>query len=160
MKLKSKHVGFFAGLVAMACVVIALFWFREKPKGSVSYNCLSAFGMKVKSQHFTTSLNIFLEMRKDNTGYLDIAGKVTHNGNENKIARSYSFNYKKQKGDIYHLTDIVMSKRTADTTDDVLMNNLIFSIDSGIGRYIRITQLNNAYIVGNLYSPLFFCTVN
>lgn len=138
-------------------LLLMIISFHDKPKAHLSYNCSSTFAMQEKSDDFSASFNVFINMRDDNTGYFDIAGETRSKNEYHTLARAYSFSYQRQKGDIYHLFNISMAKRPADNSIDSMVDKLIFSISPESGRYVKITSFENAYLISNLYSPAFIC---
>lgn len=160
MKIKTKFL--FALIVVF---FLALLFYLAKiflPEEHYLYkkDCTAAFTLRDTQSDFLASFNIFIYMRENNTGYLDMEGKASSKGESYKIARSYSFNYRVRPDGIYHLTEVKISKRASDNVMDVLMNKLIFSNDTATGRYMKVTPLHNSYVVSNLYSPLFVCEIN
>lgn len=162
MKLKNKKI-IISLLMALIIVTLATLWvlsLQEQKQRLFGSDCSATLAMRDKSANFAANLNIYLNMREDRTGYLDMTGTVNSGGVDERAARSYSFDYVLQSGNTLHLTNIVLDKRTADTANDGLMDKLIFSIDSRTGRYVKIAAFNNAWTIGNLYSPLFVCVIN
>lgn len=162
MKLKNKKITI-SLLVALIIVTLATLWIvtlQNKKQRLFGSDCSATLSMHDKSARFATNLNIYLNMRENGTGYLDMTGTTNSGGVDARAARSYSFNYALQSGNTLHLTNIVLDKRAADTANDGLMDKLIFSIDSHTGRYVKIAAFNNAWTIGNLYSPLFVCVIN
>ena len=161
MNVKNKKT--LSVLLAAFIVVGTVIWLvnvHKKAEPALSNDCSAVFAMQDKAAHFSASLNIYLNMRDDNTGYLDMAGAVNHDGVDYTTARAWRFNYRLQNGNTLHLTQIAMDKRAADNAPDELVDKLIFSTDPKTGRYVKIAVLNNAWVIGNLYSPQFVCVIN
>lgn len=148
--------------VIVIAITSVLYRFYIQSTVSDSYydkDCSAVLKIRDNAAGFHAQLNLFLHLKKNNTGYLDLSGNTFSHDQSYNTARSYNFNIQKQSGSIYHLTNIKLSKRTADNTVDEIMNKLIFSFDSVDGRYVRITRIDDAYVVGNLYSPVFICVI-
>ena len=162
MKLKNKKIITSLVVVLTLAVIAALGIIAvQKNRQTVFGNdCSATFSMRDKSSNFAANLNVYLNLRTNNTGYVDMTGTVNSKGSGYTAARAYGFEYTLQNGNTLPLTTILLNKRAADTADDNLMDRLIFSIDSSSGRYVKITALNNAWTIGNLYSPLFVCVIN
>jgi hypothetical protein len=164
MKLKNnKHLIYiftFALAILISIFLANHFFWKGTSMEMSNYDCSTTFDSKINTIGFATKMNIFLHIKEDSTAHLDIVGNVAYKKDNYNAARAYDFNYRKQNGDIYHLTNIKMSKRSADNTADNIMNSLFFSYDSNAGRYIKIRKINNAYIISNFYSPLFICVAN
>lgn len=161
MKLKNKKT--ISVLLAAFIVVSTTIWLvniHKKENPTLSNDCSAVFAMQDKAARFSARLSIYLNMRDDNTGYLDITGKVNRDDVDYTAARAWRFNYRLQSGNTLHLTQIAMDKRAADNAPDDLVDKLIFSTDPGTGRYVKIAVLNNAWVISNLYSPQFLCVIN
>ncbi|HKS35484.1 MAG TPA: hypothetical protein VJS14_17325 [Enterobacteriaceae bacterium] len=162
MKLKNKKITI-SLLVALIIAALATLWIvtlQKKKQHLFGSDCSATLSMSDKSARFAAKLNIYLNMRGDGTGYLDMTGTTNSGEVDERAARSYSFDYALQSGNTLHLTNIVLDKRAADTANDGLVDKLIFSIDSRTGRYVKIATFNNVWTIGNLYSPLFVCVIN
>lgn len=147
--------------ILLACFASYRMYMQWKaPARDLEKDCTAIFTIKDKPSDFYAQLNLFVHMKKDNTGYFDLSGKTYTSKDSFTTARSYSFNIQKQGGNIYHLNSIKLSKRLADNTRDDIMDKLVFSIDSQDGRYVRLTEIDGAYVVGNLYSPAFICIID
>lgn len=145
----------------MVALSIFLFSVPEKHvKGGVYFHCSTSFRVAHDDPKFSAGLNVFLQLQKDGTGLMDVNGKVDTQDGRFEVARTYNFDYEKEGDSIYHLTDIQTSLRSSETIDDNLMDNFFFSIRPKEGRYLRMTKMENSYIVGNFYSPVFICIVN
>lgn len=162
MKIKNKKI-ITSLVVALVLVIIAslgIVALQNTRQAVFNNNCSATFSMRDRASNFAINLNVYLNMQTNHTGYVDMTGTVNSNGSDYRAARSYGFEYTLQNGNTLHLTNIVLNKRAADTADDNMMDRLIFSIDSNTGRYVKIAALNNAWTIGNLYSPLFVCVIN
>ena len=161
MKLKNKKT--ISVLLAAFIVVSTTVWLvniHKKDNPTLSNDCSAVFAMQDKAARFAARLNIYLNMRDDSTGYLDMAGTLNSDGVEYTTARAWRFNYRLQNGNTLHLTNIAMDKRAADNAPDDVVDKLIFSTDPSSARYVKIAVLNNAWVIGNLYSPQFMCVIN
>lgn len=145
----------------MVILSIVLFSIPEKEvRGGVYFHCSTSFRLTHDNPKFNAGLNIFLQFQKDGSGIIDMTGKVDIQSGSFDVARIYHFNYEKQGGSVYHLTDITTSLRSSETVDDTVMNNLFFSTTPKEGRYLRMTKMGNSYVIDNLHSPIFICIVN
>lgn len=145
-------------LACFASYRIYMHW--KTPGSDLEKDCTAIFTIRDRPSDFYAQLNLFVHMKRDNTGYFDLSGKTFTSKDSYTTARSYSFDIQKQSGSIYHLSNVKLSKRLADNTRDDIMDKLIFSIDSQDGRYVRLTAIDGAYVVGNLYSPAFICIIS
>lgn len=161
MKLKNKKT---IGTLLAACfVVITAIWIvnvHRKEQPVLNNDCSAVFAMRDTPAHFSAKLNIYLTMRDNNTGFLDMAGTLNRDGVDTTTARTWNFDYRLQNGNTLHLTRIAMAKRAADNAPDDLVDKLLFSTGSDNGRYVKIAVLNNAWVIGNLHSPQFVCVIH
>ncbi len=161
MKLKSKKsVGIFLAVFFIAGMSAWLINWHMKKEPAINNDCSAFLAMHQKTYDFSAKLSVYLNMHSNNTGYLDMSGTINRHGVEYTTARAWSFSYQLQNGSILHLTDITTHKRAADNTLDDVIDKLIFSTTSGSSRYVKITALNNAWVISNLYSPMFICVIN
>jgi len=145
----------------MVVLSIILFSIPEKEvRGGVYFHCSTSFRLTHDNPKFNAGLNIFLQLQKNGSGLIDLTGKVDTQNGSFDVARIYHFNYEKQGESVYHLMDINTSLRSSETIDDTTMNNLFFSTTPKEGRYLRMTKMENSYVIDNLHSPIFICIVN
>ncbi|MCS3430975.1 hypothetical protein [Klebsiella sp. BIGb0407] len=133
---------------------------EREVRGGVYFHCSTSFRLTHDNPQFNAGLNIFLQLQKNGSGLIDLTGKVDTAAGSFDVARIYHFNYEKQGDSVYHLADITTSLRSSETVDDTLMNNLFFSTTPKEGRYLRMTKMENSYVIDNLHSPIFICIVN
>lgn len=143
-------------IIAVSTVVISNLSF----KGGTRFDCSTSLRIKRNHPDFTARLNVFLHVQKEGNGLFDVTGKVDLPSGVYDVARTYYFTYTQQGDSVYHLTDIITSPRPSETVNGDLMNNLFFSTTQAEGRYMRMTKMENSYIVDNLYSPVFVCITN
>jgi len=89
MKVKDKKT--ISVLLAAFTVVSAIIWLvnvHRKENPTLSNDCSAVFAMQDKATCFTARLNIYLNMRDDSTGYLDMAGTLSSKGVEYTAARA------------------------------------------------------------------------
>jgi len=160
MKLKkSRIIGFMLSVFVIVVTIFSAVIGHKKNYSTLDNDCSAAVSIRDKSANFSARLNIYLSLHNDNTGYLDVVGKISEAGVSYTTARSWRFNYALQNGNTAYLTRLTMDKRAADDSPDGLVDRLIFSTDAGSGRYVKIAVLNNAWVIGNLYSPQFLCLI-
>ncbi|EHB7665592.1 hypothetical protein JV483_003531 [Escherichia coli] len=157
---KARTAGMLLTLLILIIGALAIFSKKNDRKFILNNDCSASLSMYDKSARFSARLNIYLNLRNDNTGYLDFGGKIS-NGEENyTIARAWRFDYVERTGDTLHLSRATMEKRAADNSPDALVNARLFSVSSDKGRYVKIRKLHNTLVIGNLYSPLFLCQLH
>lgn len=158
--IKSKKIFLLSALMAVASLLLIYIAHDEKIKGGVDYHCSTSFRVQRDNPDFSARLNIFLQVKRNGSAFFDITGKVDHLGKSYDVARTYNFNYQKESDLVYHLTQMSISERSPDTVDNNLMNSLFFSTNQKDGQYMRVTKMENSYVVNNLHSPIFICIIN
>lgn len=150
-------------LICFMAILLSIFLFsipEKEVRGGVYFHCSTSFRLTHNNPNFNAGINVFLQLQKNGSGLIDLTGKVDSQGATFEVARTYHFNYEKQGDSLYHLTQINTSLRSSETVDDNLMNNLFFSTTPKEGRYLRMTKMENSYVINNLHSPIFVCIVN
>lgn len=146
-------------IITASIISYSFYTHPREQKSGLDMDCSAIYSKRDKATGFYAQLNLFLHFNKNNTGYIDISGKAFNENKSYVAARAYNFSIHSQPGSIYHVTKITMSKRAADNMPDPVMDKLIFSIDSKDERYVKITKMDDAYVMSNLYSPAFICVV-
>ena len=149
-------------MLTVFVIVVTITWVmlvHRKNYSTLDNDCSAAVSIRDKSANFSARLNIYLSLHTDNTGYLDIVGRISEAGVSYTTARSWRFDYILKNGNSAYLTRLTMDKRAADNSPDGLVDRLIFSTDTGSERYVKIAVLKNAWVIGNLYSPQFLCLI-
>lgn len=159
MKPRDKFQGKLFYMLSTA-VVLAIFILGYRaffPAQKAGFDCTGYLIVDSDAFNFSAGLNSWLLMGNDNKGYFNISGTVTSNAVTWQVERSYSFNYLRQKDGIYHLTNITMSRRNADNAVDEVISKVLISPDLNHGRYIKIKELGNAFVLQGVYSPTLMC---
>ncbi|ROR14637.1 hypothetical protein [Erwinia sp. JUb26] len=142
---------------AVVVAIIGLGYVLFYPAKKEGFDCSGYLIVDSDAFNFTAGLNSYLLMGDDDKGYFNVSGMVTSNTVTYHVERSYGFSYQRQKDGIYHLTDITMSRRKADSAGDDMMSKVLISPDPDHGRYIKIKELGNAYVLQGVYSPTLMC---
>lgn len=158
--INNKKIFLLISLVAITLLFFLFSSLEKEFKGGGYFHCSTTFQIKYNKPDFTAKVNVFLQLQKDGRGFFDITGKADVDGENFDIARTYHFNYEKQRSSVYHLTEITASHRNYENVNNTLMNSLFFSTAQENGRYLRMTKMENSYVIGNLHSPLFVCIVS
>ncbi|WP_300000347.1 hypothetical protein [uncultured Cedecea sp.] len=158
--INDKKIFLLVGFVVIALLIFLFSASKKQMEGDVYFHCATSFQMKYNKPEFIAKLNIFLQLQRDGRGIFDISGKVYSQGETFDVARTYHFIHQREGGTVYHLTDIKTSRRNYESVDETLMNSLFFSATQKEGRYLRMTKMENSYIIDNLHSPVFVCIVS
>lgn len=73
--------------------------------------------------------------------------------------RDIRFNYQKEGDGIYRIFNITTIKYPSDDSPDALIDSVFFSTSHENERFMNLTKIKNAYVIGNLHSPVFMCVV-
>ena len=161
MKLLSKFsLKNFYLLLCILVVIFVFWWQHDYFHHKSDFDCSAKLTVESATFGFDAKFNTFLLMRRNNTGYFDVSGKVMVDDVKYNVERSYHFNYEKKANNIYHLTNTIVSKRKADNMIEGVMQKVFFSPNPDSGRYIKIQKMKNAWILQSLYSPSFVCVTN
>ncbi|WP_172606664.1 hypothetical protein [Pantoea coffeiphila] len=162
MKSRAKFQGKLIYMLSTAVVVAILIWgyMILSPAKKSGFDCTGYLIVDSDAFNFSAGLNSYLLMGNDNKGYFNMSGTVKSNAVTYQVERSYGFSFQRQKDGIYHLTDITMSKRSADNAADEVMSKVLISPDLDHGRYIKIKELGNAFVLQGVYSPTLMCVQN
>jgi len=159
MKPRDKFQGKLVYILSTA-VILAIFLLGYRvffPAQKAGFDCTGYLIVDSDAFNFSAGLNSYLLMGNDNKGYFNMSGTVTSNAVTWQVERSYGFSYQRQKDGIYHLTNITMSRRNADNAVDEVMSKVLISPDLNHGRYIKIKELGNAFVLRGVYSPTLMC---
>lgn len=142
---------------AVVLAILTLGYLLISPAKKAGFDCSGYLIVDSDAFNFSAGLNTYLLMGNNNKGYFNMSGTVKSNAVSYQVERSYGFSYQRQKDGIYHLTDITMSKRSADNAADDVMSKVMISPDLDHGRYIKIKELGNAFVLQGVYSPSLMC---
>lgn len=137
-------------------VIMDINYIEKRRKDLLNDSCTTVLEFHSLRSDFAAYLNTVLVLRPDETGYMDMTGRVETTGNHYVTSRTIKFSYLSEGDNIYYLEDMSTDKYASDNTPDNLMNSVFFSI-SKKGRYMTLEKINNGYIVGNLHSPVLIC---
>lgn len=121
------------------------------------YTCSGNLMINESEENFTANLVFFLNMRKDNTGFIDITGEANYNGSITTLGRNYSFSYKNEEDDIVKLYNVKAQSDAKDNSEDKIIRRFILNSNEQADKYFKISPVGNMFIVSNLYSPVLFC---
>lgn len=153
LKINKKTISLFFFVLGLSILLIQLM-VSDKNTG---FTCTSVFSLQDASEDFSATSNLFLSIKNDAKGYFDLTGRVRYQGQEFVLSRSYTFIYQQQDGNIYYISQLSSSKRSADNSPDNIIEKHMITINHDAGKYLKIIKIRNGYLIGNFYSPLFFC---
>ena len=158
MNISNKYFyTFVLSFTAAAFFILILEFILCSSRDLVQVDCSSNLIVDSDVSDFHGELSTFMFIEKNTRGYMDVSGIVRYHNHEYNVERSYRFNYSKNEDDIYHLTNITISKRGIDNVNNEVMSKLFLSPDIQHGRYIQIKKQENVFLISSLYSPFFLC---
>lgn len=146
-------------IVFVLFAATGLLWFGQgyiNEGDLIDHKCTT--NLEMTELHFSlhTRVNLTLVFNKDQTGYIDISGSVSHEHTKTIISRRVDYNYVGKGRDIYHITKMKTIKNSSDNTDDSVFNSFVI-INNGNERYIEINKVAGGLLISNMHSPVFLC---
>lgn len=94
-------------------------------------------------------------------GRMSISGNVIDSGGSKKytLLRGINFEYRHEDNGYLAMQHITVQKNARDNMPDTLLNESVFdfSLDT---RRLRLTELDNGYLLWNAFSPVLMCIRN
>lgn len=159
MKIKNISVVAIIAFVGLAVIAVDVLLLGQKRKETLNDSCTSVLDAHNSAAGFQTLVNAVLVMNPNETAYIDLSGFVEYKTQKFVLAREIKFKYDKEGEDIYRLTDMGLVKHASDNAPDNLIDSVFFSMNHEKERFMTVKRIKNAYIVGNLHSPVFMCVV-
>lgn len=159
MKIKHLSVISVIAFVALAVIVLDILFLGQKRKETLNDSCTAVFDTHDTASDFQTLVNAVMVMNPNESAFIDLSGIVEHRNQKYVLSREIKFKYDKEGEDIYRMTDLSMVKHGSDTAPDSLLDSIFFSINHENARFMTVKRIKNAYIIGNLHSPVFMCVV-
>ena len=147
-------------LIALAPIIIALLLnvvlrhFYEKERGP-KVDCTSYFSSwtDIKTEGVLT-------LRLDGEGHgrinVSATAKDAAGAKQYKLLRDIDFDYRYEGEGYLAMQHLAVSKKVSDTMPNERFNTSIFDF-SGEVRRLRLTSLDNGYIIWNAFSPALMC---
>ncbi|MBS6004100.1 MAG: hypothetical protein KIC48_16555 [Citrobacter sp.] len=159
--MKSKEKYLIINLLAITVTVVCIyaFYLNQKRKEVLNANCTAVMEYHDAMSGFSSEINVVLVLSPQEYGYIDMSGQVTYEGRGNTLNRKIKFAYEKEVDDIYMISGLTLIKQTSDTAPDGLMDRIFFTISHEKERNMTVKRVSNAYVIGNLHSPVFMCVV-
>lgn len=159
--MKSKKIRLIAVCFAALIVVVLInvILFTQKKAEVISDRCTTVLDTQDMSTEFSSRLNLVLVLRPEGTGYIDMSGNVNFQSRDYVAFREIKFSYEREEDDIFKMTHMELIKHASDSVPDKLMDSVFFSMSHEKARYMTVNRIHNAYIIGNLHSPVFMCVV-
>lgn len=154
----------FRPLIVIPCLLLTVMLFNitylTLHKGSIlNDTCVSVLRTQEFNSHFMSTETATLVMNPDHSGYIAFSGSMKSNDKIMTLFREIRFTYEKESDDIYKISDIETVKHLRDNAPDTLVDSVFFSTSHEKARYMTVSKIMNAYVIGNLHSPVFMCVV-
>ncbi|MFP2826046.1 FidL-like protein [Citrobacter braakii] len=159
MKIKIKNPSFFLPCLVFLLVVCNFLYFTLNRGKVLNDTCVSVLRTEEKTIDFHSTETTTLVLNPDNSGYIAFSGNISNNGRVMTLLRELRFKYVKESDNIYKMEKIETIKHSRDNTPDALVDSVFFSTRHEKARYMTVSKIMNAYVIGNLYSPVFICVV-
>ncbi|WPU21969.1 hypothetical protein RI049_18230 [Cedecea neteri] len=143
--------------IMMAVAVLEYLYLSKKNARTFDAVCNAAFEVTHNHVGLTLPLNGTAVFRPDSTGIVELSGNTILNGKPERLSRTISFNYARENGDIFKLTNISEVSHAGDTFDNDFLNANFLSINPEHSKLMALARINNTIVIGNAYSPIFMC---
>lgn len=127
--------------------------------GGLNFTCVSVLRTQDFTNDFISNETVTLVMKPDRSGYISFSGEISYKNKTTNFSRDIRYNYEKESGELYRFYDIITVKHPRDNTPDELVDSIFFSTSHDKARHMTASKIQNAYIIGNLHSPVFMCVV-
>lgn len=147
-------------LTALALTIVALLMnsvlrhVYDKERGP-RVDCTSYFSTQTEVQ---TEGVLTLRIDGEGSGRMSISATVRdkEGAKQYKLLRDINFDYRYEGEGYLVMQNMAVRKKVSDTMPNALFNSAIFDF-SGEVRRMRITSLENGYLLGNAFSPVLMC---
>lgn len=158
MKIRKKNIIICFLAFISAVSFYALLKMHQK-KEVLNVNCSSVLQYYDTKSGFSAEMNLVLVLSPQEYGYIDMSGYVKHNENTSIISRKIKFAYEREADETYKISGLILVKQTSDNTPDEIMDRVFFTISHQNERNFNLRRVSNAYVIGNLHSPIYMCVV-
>lgn len=145
-----------AGAIIIVALAIELFMhhFSHRESGP-RISCNAFFTVE-----FTMKSAGVLSFNLDGSGHghMDISANVTDASDQlkYKLLRNITFDYHNEGNGYLSLKEVHVIKLASDTMPNKLFNESLFDFSLS-NRRLRITEVNNGYLLWNTFSPVMMC---
>lgn len=145
-------------IIALSILVNLLYFYLNKGN-SLNSSCISVLRTHEYANNFASTETATLVMNPNRKGYISFSGKILYEKKTMTFFRDIRFNYQKEGDGIYRIFNITTIKYPSDDSPDALIDSVFFSTSHENERFMNLTKIKNAYVIGNLHSPVFMCVV-
>lgn len=122
-------------------------------------DCDSSLNIPILRDGYNFSGTIHMTFKPNGSGSVAMTGDLAHNEGKQSydILRTIYFDYIYDSYSYFTLSNFVVKKNVTDDMAEAMFNNVLFDFSSA-SRQIRVEKLNdNAYLIENVFSPVFIC---
>ncbi|WP_431224771.1 hypothetical protein ACQ86O_07895 [Serratia sp. L9] len=121
-------------------------------------SCTSFFTVQ---SDFKTEGVMSLDLDGNGQGRMSISGNVLGSADSKKLTllRDINFQYRYEGNGYLTLQQVTVQKNARDNIPDALLNESIFDFSLG-SRRLRLTKVENGYLLWNAFSPVLMCISN
>ncbi|MCK7310532.1 hypothetical protein [Enterobacter quasiroggenkampii] len=156
--MKNKHViGFAAACLALAVALIANIkgYTLLSSAQSEKVSCTSTLQIVLPETDHLFNARISMQLDGDD-GYFVVYGDVTDNSKSWRMYRQLKFSYHPRSNGWIDIDEFISSKHVEDNLPDSFFNAYIFDVSRKHPR-IRLTKVNDGYLVWNSFTPFMLC---
>lgn len=126
----------------------------------ISINCVSTISMPELPHGSKFNGSVYVQLHVNGSGEVDFSGIVSETGEygigKRNIQRTITFAYEMLDSSTARLSEARVSKKSTDTIPDDFFTKAIYD-SSEPERRMHISKLQNAYLIGNIFSPSLMC---
>lgn len=130
------------------------------PNNGISINCVSTISMPELPHGVKFNGSVYVQIYKDGSGEVDFSGVVTETGEhgvgKSSVQRTIAFEYVMLDSGTVRLSEARLRKKSADTMPDDFFTKAIYDSSESEKR-MHVSKLQNAYLIGNIFSPSLLC---
>ena len=156
MYTKFKIAAFMLVMFILAFSISHIF---KVEKNTLDINCSSTFQIPTMASKYVLSGRTTFSFEPDGNGMIEVDGRVNNDKGltqNTSLRRKLSFSYHYNKNGEIKMSDIIVTKYTTDNFDDHFFNAFLFDLSTK-ERTIKISRVENAYLMSNAFSPVFMC---
>lgn len=154
-----KNIKKIAVISLFLVIVFDVIYFKSKVDDSLNEECSTTFVYKNNRAGLAMPVNGTLILKSNATGLIELSGIVSLRGSPHRLARVISFDYERENASVFKLTDMMLEKHSGDDLDNDFLDANFFSMKNEPSRHMILTKVDNAFIIGNLHSPVFMCVI-
>ncbi|MGM8448381.1 hypothetical protein ACS6GG_09810 [Enterobacter bugandensis] len=133
-----------------------LIYTRQQTPG-LEVNCSTVIHYDNMAPVFVSSLELHFRLHDNHTGRAVLSGNIDDGNNITLISRSIVFDYEISAPGEISVSNLRYLKNTRDTASDDYFRNSFFYAREGTNRLLRLSPLNNGWLLGNLQSSFAIC---